>query len=60
MTVSIIPSKDASTEHAEKIQQWVKADLQSLDAKLFGDIMVEVCCIEVFLYFRADSFRFEV
>jgi hypothetical protein len=42
VTVSIIPSKDASTEHAEKTQRWVKADLQSLDAKSFADIMVEV------------------
>lgn len=43
VTVSIIPAKDASTEHAEKTQRWVKADLQSLDAKSFADIMVEVC-----------------
>ncbi len=41
-TVSIIPAKDASTGHAEKIQHWVKADLQSLDANSFADIMVEV------------------
>jgi len=60
VTVSIIPSKDASTEHAEKTQRWVKADLQSLDAKSFADIMVEVCCIDAFLYSRADSFRFGV
>ena len=42
VTVSIIPAKDASTEHAEKVQRWVKAGLQSLDAKVFADIMVEV------------------
>ena len=43
VAVSVIPAKDASTEHVEAIQHWTKTDLQCLDAKAFADIMIEVC-----------------
>lgn len=42
ISVSIIPSKNASLEHKQKIQAWGKSDLKDLDKKSFGDIMNEV------------------
>lgn len=41
ISVSIIPGKDASPEHSVKAQAWIKKNLKSLDAKLFGEIMIE-------------------
>lgn len=43
ITISIIPSKDASPEHVDIVRKWKKHhDSQSLDPKLFIKIMVEV------------------
>lgn len=42
ISVSIIPSKDASQEHMAITQAWVKNDLKALDARTFSGIMVEV------------------
>ena len=43
ISVSIIPSKDASPEHIATTQAWVKNDLKILDARTFSGIMIEVC-----------------
>ena len=59
VAVSLIPAKDASTERVEAIQGWAKTDLQSLDAKAFADIMIEVCWYGwAFLHPFTDCFRF--
>lgn len=42
ISVSIIPSKDASQEHVAITQAWVKTDLAALDAPTFSGIMIEV------------------
>lgn len=42
ISVSIIPSKDASQEHIATTQAWVKNDLKALDARTFSGIMIEV------------------
>ncbi|KAI9789596.1 MAG: hypothetical protein M1816_005905 [Peltula sp. TS41687] len=42
ISVSIIPAENASPEHAAVVQGWSKADLKSLDAKSFAEIMIEV------------------
>ncbi|TVY58278.1 Interferon-induced GTP-binding protein Mx2 [Lachnellula cervina] len=40
--ITIIPAKNSSTEHAEHVRGWAKADLRNLDEKTFADIMKEV------------------
>jgi hypothetical protein len=42
ISVSIIPAKNSSIEHADQARAWGKADLQSLDAVCFKKIMSEV------------------
>jgi hypothetical protein len=42
IAASIIPAKDSSSEHQEKMREWGKRELGSLDATLFASIMVEV------------------
>jgi predicted ATP-dependent endonuclease of OLD family len=43
IAVSIIPARDASPDHAEAARNWVKKDLQTLDAFTFTQIISEVC-----------------
>jgi len=43
ITVSIIPAKDASPQHAATVSVWQKADLHNLDSRTFSAIMQEVC-----------------
>lgn len=43
ISVSIIPSKEASPEHIATTKAWVKNDLKALDARTFSEIMTEVC-----------------
>lgn len=38
----IVPAKDSSNEHAEKIKQWGHRDSGNLDASRFASIMAEV------------------
>lgn len=40
--ITIIPAKNSSTEHAEHVRGWAKADLRNLDEKTFADIVKEV------------------
>ena len=41
VAVSIIPQPDAAPEHVKRVKSW-KSTLQTLDAKSFSEIMVEV------------------
>nr|POE56497.1 interferon-induced gtp-binding protein mx1 [Quercus suber] len=41
ISVSIIPSRDASAEHASKLKAWGKSDLKSLSSDVFVQIMNE-------------------
>ena len=41
-TVSIIPARDASADHAEVARNWVKKNLQTLDSLTFAEIISEV------------------
>ena len=43
ISVSIIPGKDASTDHIARLKEWAKADLKTLTAEYFAQIMQEVC-----------------
>ena len=38
----IIPSKNSSPEHTEKLKSWKKADIKTLKSSIFADIMKEV------------------
>jgi photosystem II stability/assembly factor-like uncharacterized protein len=42
IAASIIPAKNSSSEHQEKMREWGKREFGSLDAALFADIMAEV------------------
>ncbi|KAI9894600.1 MAG: hypothetical protein M1814_001955 [Vezdaea aestivalis] len=42
ISVSIIPAKQATLEHSERLRRWGKSNLIQLDEKVFADIMVEV------------------
>jgi hypothetical protein len=42
ISVSIIPDKNASDDHVDKVKKWEKSDLKELDAKSFAEIMKEV------------------
>ena len=41
-SIYVIPAQDASEEHKSIVKGWTKADIQSLDANLFANIMAEV------------------
>jgi Dynamin family len=41
VTVSIIPAKNSTEDHKERVQAWTKTDLQILDASSFASIMTE-------------------
>jgi Dynamin family len=42
INVSIIPAKNSSLQEREKLQNWKKSGLESLDSQTFADIMKEV------------------
>ncbi|KAH7392399.1 dynamin GTPase [Phaeosphaeria sp. MPI-PUGE-AT-0046c] len=42
ITVSIIPAKNSTSEHKERVQAWQKSGLKSLDPQTFKYIMAEV------------------
>lgn len=42
MAISLIPSNDASTDHAEKLRAWKKNDFDSLEGSKFSEILKEV------------------
>ena len=43
ITVSIIPAENAATDHAERLRNWKRTDLQILSRDTFGRILSEVC-----------------
>ena len=43
ISVSIIPGKDASSDHKARVKDWAKLDMKHLNAESFGEIMREVC-----------------
>jgi predicted ATP-dependent endonuclease of OLD family len=52
ITVSIIPARDASADHAEVARNWVKKDLKTLDSSSFIQIISEVCKCQLQLFNR--------
>ncbi|CAG8976279.1 hypothetical protein HYALB_00011764 [Hymenoscyphus albidus] len=42
ITISIIPAKNSTSEHANQVREWAKRDLDGLDQKAFTHIMLEV------------------
>lgn len=42
ITISIIPAKSSTSEHANQVREWAKRDLHGLDQKAFTNIMLEV------------------
>lgn len=41
--VSIIPSANCATDQADRLREWNKDDVQSLEGGIFYDILKEVC-----------------
>lgn len=48
VAVSIIPSHDATTDHAEKLSAWKHDDLDSLGPSTFSKILEDVSCMVLF------------
>jgi GTPase SAR1 family protein len=50
ITTSIIPAKNSSHEHQDKLRAWKRSDLQAIDAASFAEIMKEVRSILQFVH----------
>lgn len=46
IAASIVPAKDSSTEHQDRMREWCKWELGTLTAELFASIMTEVLAPE--------------
>lgn len=57
IAVSIVPYKNASPEHTQRVKEWSRTNLQTLDAKSFSEIMKEVIPSSSFQNIRLISFK---
>lgn len=53
--VSIIPSANCATDQADRLREWNKDGLQSLEGGIFYEILKEVCFLLSYLTYRLST-----